>query len=359
MSSLNSRIQAFHQLGEYLRLLVDHNYQGVSDSILPFNGNDHFKSLQAQLIDYLENSNHYNAWFTQENIRFSLNEWAELLKENQLQSWLYEYQITEQKKPKTIGVVMAGNIPMVGFHDYLSILLSGNKLIAKLSSGDNKLIPLLNEMLGFIDADLAQKAQFTHDQLINFDAIIATGSNNTSRYFEYYFGKHPHIIRKNRNGVAVLTGEETDQQLSELARDVFLYFGLGCRNVSKVFVPEKYEFNKMFESFETYNYLHNHAKYYNNYEYQKAIYLVNITRHRDNGFLLLKDDLAYSSPIGVLYFEEYADLENLKKKLHGDSDQIQCIVGDTFLDFGSTQKPRLDEYADGVDTMAFLSKLSS
>lgn len=358
MSSLNSRIQAFHQLGEYLRLLCNNHFKAVDLNLLPFETNDSFAQLQDRLIEYLENSIHYNAWFTIDNVKFAISEWSKLLKSSHLRNWLDSYQIPDQMNPKTIGVVMAGNIPMVGFHDYLSVLMSGHQLLAKLSSDDNHLIPLLNEILGAIDADLAQEAQFTQNQLKNFDAIIATGSNNTARYFEYYFGKHPHIIRKNRNGVAVLTGEESDEELKELGKDIFTYFGLGCRNVSKLFVPKNYEFRKLFESLEHFKNMQDHTKYYNNYEYQKAIYLVNKTSHKDNEFALIKEDFNYASPIGVVYFEKYEDINLLKTRLDIDQEQIQCIVGFDFLSFGSTQKPNLNDYADGVDTIEFLLSLN-
>jgi len=358
MATLNSRIQSFHQLGEYLRALINNQFEIIEDSSLAFDTNKEFKILQGKLVDYIENSIYYNGWFTKENVEFALNEWAELLTEARLKEWLNSYKIPDRMESKTIGVVMAGNIPMVGFHDYLSVLLSGHQLLAKLSSDDNKLIPLLHEILGIIDTDLAQKAKFTQNQLKNFDAIIATGSNNTARYFEYYFGKHPHIIRKNRNGVAVVTGKESDKDLKELGKDIFTYFGLGCRNVSKLFVPKNYEFKKLFESLECFKDVQNHTKYFNNYEYQKAIYLVNKTSHRDNGFALFKEDYTYASPIGVVYFEEYEDLGLLKARLEMDQKQIQCVVGSEFLNFGRTQKPKLNEYADGVDTMEFLLNLN-
>lgn len=359
MPFLNSSIQSFHQLGAYLRLLLKNQFKTLDIDKIPFDVGDSFNLIQNQLVDYIENSHHYNAWFTQESIHFALKEWASLLTVSQLEEWIKPYSIDEDKNPKTIGVVMAGNIPMVGFHDYLCVLLSGHNLLAKLSSDDNKLIPILNDILLHIDEELAQKARFTNDQLSGFDAVIATGSNNTSRYFEYYFEKYPHIIRKNRNGVAVLKGEESEQELFELANDIFSYFGLGCRNVSKIFVPKNYEFRKMFECFESYNQLQNHSKYYNNYEYQKTIYLVNKTLHRDNGFALFKEDHSYASPIGVIYYEEYDDINDLKTRLEMDSGQIQCSIGKDYLNFGSSQKPKLNDYADGVDTLEFLINLSN
>jgi len=359
MASLNSRIQSFHLLGEYLRLLSQNHFVALEIDSLPFKADKDFHIIQNRLIDYLGNSIHYNGWFTRESVEFAIKEWAELLHESHLKEWLEQYQIPEIKESKTIGVVMAGNIPMVGFHDYLSVLLTGHQLLAKLSSDDNKLIPLLNEILNVIDDKLAQKAQFTQDYLKDFDAIIATGSNNTSRYFDYYFGKYPHIIRKNRNGVAVLTGEETEDDLISLGKDIFTYFGLGCRNVSKIFIPEQYEFKKMFQAFESYKTVQNHNKYFNNYEYQKAIYLVNKTIHRDNGFVLFKEDNAYASPISVVFFEEYIDFEQLQKRLEMEQDQIQCVVGKSYLNLGSTQKPRLGDYADGIDTIIFLLNLNN
>ncbi len=359
MSNISKRIQSFHLLGEYLRLLINHDFKAISKENIPFETTEAFDLVQKNLIEYLENSKHYNAWFTKENVELALKEWALLLNERDLNIWLQPYQLDKEAPLKTIGIVMAGNIPMVGFHDYLCVLISGNKLQAKLSSDDSKLIPMLHQILGTIDQSLKNNGEFRSHHLKDVDAIIATGSNNTSRYFEYYFGKYPHIIRKNRNGVAVLTGDESEADLFGLAEDFFRYYGLGCRNVSKIFVPKNYEFKPLFKALDTFKDLHNHFKYFNNYEYQKANYLVNKTMHRDNGFALFKEDTAYASPIGVIYFEEYEDRQLLSQRIERDKEHIQCIVGESYLPFGSTQKPNLKDYADGIDTLNFIQSLNS
>jgi hypothetical protein len=181
--------------------------------------------------------------------------------------------------------------------------------------------------------------------------VIATGSDNTARYFEYYFRTKPHIIRKNRSSIAVLTGNETDDQLIALGKDVFSYFGLGCRNVSKLVVPEGYDFTRPLRLWEVYHDVSNHHKYVNNYDYNKSILLINGTHHFDNGFALLTPNEALVSPISVLYYATSADLA---------SDKIQCIVGSgaNYIPFGTTQEPTLTDYADNVDTLKFLTGLS-
>lgn len=361
MLDLNNRLAAFHQLGEYLRLLIANDMMALSDDELrtwnPEVGK--MSEVQEQLLDYYKHAHHHNGWFTQGFVKMALQDWSEALTKKKLQEWLKPYQLSEQEDPKVVGIVMAGNLPLVGFHDYLSVLLSGHQLLAKLSSDDAYLLPLLNKILSIINPELAQKAQFTKDQLKNFDAVIATGSNNTARYFDYYFSKYPHIIRKNRNGIAVLNGSESLEDLSGLAKDIMSYFGLGCRSISKIFVPKGYELKPLFLALESYQHFEHHSKYYNNYEYNKAIYLVNKEMHRDNGFLLLKEESSFASPISVLHYEEYSSLEKLKKNLEFRKEEIQCIVGqdEGFYDFGEAQYPALNDYADGVDTLKFLSNL--
>jgi hypothetical protein len=260
-------------------------------------------------------------------------------------------------------LILAGNIPLVGFHDVLSVLASGHHALIKSSTQDARLIKKVLERL--IAIEPAFEGSFTFvERLENFDAVIATGSNNTSRYFEYYFGKVPHIIRKNRNSVAVLTGDETTEQLYLLGHDIFDYFGLGCRNVSKLFVPKGYDLIKFFEAIEPYNSIINHHKYNNNYDYNKSIYLVNRDTHLDNSFLLLKEDKSFTSPLAVLFFEYYEDIESLEELLKQENAHIQCIVselplntGNQVVTFGQSQHPQLWDYADGVDTMDFLTKL--
>jgi len=255
---------------------------------------------------------------------------------------------------------MAGNIPMVGFNDLLCVLISGNKFVGKLSSDDKFLLPFIAKILIAANSKFSDYIEFTEGQLKNIDAVIATGSNNSSRYFDYYFGKYPNIIRKNRNSIAVLTGNESMNDLRLLGKDVFQYFGLGCRNVSKLFVPKGYKFHTFYESIFDYKNFNKNNKYGNNYEYNRTVYLMsNHPSLLDNNFLLLKEAPAYTSPIGVLFYEFYSDIHALNERLEKEKEQIQCIVSRSpviknKIDFGEAQCPGLADYADGIDTMRFL-----
>ena len=320
----------------------------------------------SELLDLIDSAKFTNAWFTPQNTRNAIEGIAAMLNRNDLEMWLadsLQEENIETKKPQSVGLVLAGNIPLVGFHDILCVLASGKKALIKLSSQDQKLIPYILNKLIEIEPAFAQQVEYI-ERLSNFDAVIATGSNNTSRYFEYYFKHVPHIIRKNRNSVAILQGEESAEQLAELGKDIFAFFGLGCRNVSKLYVPKNYSFNYFFESIERFKDIADHHKYVNNYDYNKSIYLVNQDEHLDNGFLLLKKDLRLSSPLAVMYYEEYEDLTGLKNSLENISEQIQCIVSSyafkfstNQVDFGLSQQPKLWDYADGVNTMNFLKNL--
>ena len=314
-----------------------------------------------QLIEIANNEKHYNAWFTPESVLQAVKAIGAMLNEQDLSAWLDKY--TVQQHNKMVGLILAGNIPLVGFHDVLCVLASGNHALIKASSQDTRLIKYVLEMLTAIDSSFAAQYSFV-ERLANFDAVIATGSNNTSRYFEYYFGKVPNIIRKNRNSVALLTGNETAGQLHALGHDIFDYYGLGCRNVSKLLVPEGYNFNFFFESIEGYQPIINHHKYNNNYDYNKSIFLVNSDKHFDNGFLLLKEDERLASPLAVLYCGYYQDIATAESLLASQKDNIQCIITAAHLNvamqvvnFGAGQQPALWDYADGVDTMGFLSAL--
>ena len=257
-----------------------------------------------------------------------------------------------------MGLILAGNIPLVGFHDFLSVLISGNNVLIKTSSNDQFLLPFLAKYLIAIEPELSNKITFVEGKLENFDAVIATGSNNTARYFEYYFKDKPSIIRKNRNSVAVLNGEETKEQLMALGEDIFRYFGLGCRNVSKLFVPKGYSFNAFFEAIFEYQDIIHYEKYANNYDYNKAVFLMSNFKLLDNGFLTIKEDSSYASPISSVFYEFYENLEELQIRLESESEQIQCIVSNNLvknsIDFGQTQRPNLWDYADNVDTISFL-----
>jgi hypothetical protein len=319
-----------------------------------------FKSLNGEneFEELVVKTRAKNPWFTRENILFSFSAWAEALTNEQMNQWLQPYEALLEKNhsPNTIGVINAGNIPLVGFHDFLCVIMSGNKYLGKNSSDDPYLMPFVAEKLLQVESKLKERISFA-DKLSGFDAVIATGSNNSARYFEYYFGKYPHIIRMNRNAVAVLTGNETTDDLKNLGQDIFQYFGLGCRNVSKIFIPENYELKIFFEGIESFSSVSQHHKYMNNHDYNNAVYLLKKIPFLDNGFVLLKEDEAIPSPISVVYYEFYNDFKSLEQKLEAEKDKLQCIVGKDFIPFGRAQHPQLWDYADGVDTMSFLLML--
>ena len=305
-------------------------------------------------------SQSHNGWYTPENVYFSIQSWATALTEENLDKWLSAYNFNEVK-PKNVGLILAGNIPLVGFHDFLSVLISGNNVLIKTSSNDQFLLPFLAKYLIAVDPEFANKITFVEGKLENFDAVIATGSNNTARYFEYYFKDKPSIIRKNRNSVAVLNGDETKEQLIALGEDIFRYFGLGCRNVSKIFVPKGYSFTAFFEAIFEYQDIIHYEKYANNYDYNKAVFLMSNFKLLDNGFLTIKEDNSYASPISSVFYEYYDSVEDLQIRLQSENEQIQCIVSNNLvensIDFGQTQKPNLWDYADNVDTISFLLTL--
>lgn len=346
------RIRAFARLGSALRAIFGD--EGAAFSTAE-------KAKTEMLRKEANEAYQYNGWFTKDFVYHALLALGESLREEKLRKWMAAYTLDAEAsfQPKTVGVVMAGNVPAVGFHDFLSVLMSGHRILARLSSDDNKLLPAMAEVLLAIDPDFGDYIRFTEGQMKNFDAIIATGSNNTSRYFEYYFGKYPHVIRKNRNGVAVLTGKEPEEHLKALASDIFLYYGLGCRNVAKLFVPKDYDFQPLLKSLESWQQVNENHKYFNNYEYNKAVFLVNGRRHYDTGNSLVVEDEKFASAVSVLHYEYYSDQVALRNHLLVNSGNIQCVVSDAdFLSgvvpFGKSQSPELWDYADGVDTMAFL-----
>jgi hypothetical protein len=303
-------------------------------------------------------SQSHNGWYTAENVLFSIQSWASALTDENLKKWVSAYNLN-QIKLKNVGLILAGNIPLVGFHDFISVLISGHNVLVKTSSNDQFLLPFLAKYLIAIEPEFVKKITFTEGKLENFDAVIATGSNNTARYFEYYFKDKPSIIRKNRNSVAVLNGKETKQQLIALGEDIFRYFGLGCRNVSKLFVPKGYSFDSFFEAIFEYQDIIHYEKYANNYDYNKAVFLMSNFKLLDNGFLTLKEDTGYASPISSVFYEFYDSIEELQFRLQAENEQIQCIVSNNLIEnsisFGETQKPKLWDYADNVDTILFLS----
>ena len=316
-----------------------------------------------ELGKIINNEQQHNGWFTPENVEKAVKADGLMLNAKDLSSWLNKYDLAKSASAKKIGLILAGNIPLVGFHDVLCVLATGNHALIKASVQDARLIKYVLEKLVAIDSRFKDQFSFV-ERLENFDAVIATGSNNSSRYFEYYFGRVPHIIRKNRNSLAVLTGNETEQQLYNLGHDIFDYYGLGCRNVSKLLIPNNYDLANFFEAIEPYQPIINHHKYNNNYDYNKSIYLVNGDKHLDNGFLLLKEDERLVSPLAVLYYNYYEDLQAVERLLENESDKIQCIVStaplqvkNQVVNFGQSQQPGLADYADGIDTMDFLANL--
>ncbi|MAP54834.1 MAG: acyl-CoA reductase [Altibacter sp.] len=347
---LQQRINAFSTLGRFLGQFGEENAEMKQD--IPFNSEFFFG-----MKDRLQAAQHHNGWFTPENLRFACKSWSEALSEAHIKTWLSAYTIKDTS-PSTVAVIMAGNIPLVGFHDFLSVLISGHRFLGKLSSNDRQLLPYLASYLVAVAPEFEDMIAFSEEKLQDFDAVIATGSDNTARYFDYYFGKYPHIIRKNRNAVAMLTGDETPEQLELLANDIFRYFGLGCRNVSKIYVPEGYDFDPFFKAMYSWKDIINHTKYINNYDYNKAVYLMSGMDLLDNEFLLLKKDEGFSSPISVVFWESYTDASEVRATLAEQRDHLQCIVSIDDIPFGEGQTPRLWDYADGVDTLSFLLKLS-
>jgi Acyl-CoA reductase (LuxC) len=352
MSNKNYISTAFVELGKFIGQFANipaHKKENILYNDLFFDGYKH----QIKL------ANENNGWFTNENISFALNNWSNALTNNNITGWIDKYNFNV-KNPKNVAIIMAGNIPLVGFHDFLSVLISGHHVLVKQSSNDKHLLPFLSKYLEHVEPKLKGRITFTEDKLENFDAVIATGSDNTARYFEYYFKDKPAIIRKNRNSVAVLTGKESNEQLEALSDDIFRYYGLGCRNVSKLFVPKDYNFDTFFNAVYKWHPIIHEAKYANNYDYNKAVYLMSEFDMLENGFLMLKEDISYASPIATLFYEHYKDLDSLRTKLKSDKEKIQCVVSHGFteeeISFGETQNPQLWNYADNVDTVEFLLK---
>ncbi|MFI0490247.1 acyl-CoA reductase [Flavobacterium sp.] len=359
----NDKKRCFIELGKFLSQFSKEKNR-INPDVL-FN-----EPFFEDFVNLIQLSQSHNGWYTPENVYFSIQSWAKALTKENLNKWLsaYSFDCTsatlsinyqdDNKKGKNVGLILAGNIPLVGFHDFLSVLISGNSVLIKTSSNDQFLLPFLAKYLIAIEPELSNKITFVEGKLENFDAVIATGSNNTARYFEYYFKDKPSIIRKNRNSVAVLNGEETKEQLIALGEDIFRYFGLGCRNVSKLFVPRGYSFNAFFEAIFEYQEVIHYEKYANNYDYNKAVFLMSNFKLLDNGFLTIKEDTSYASPISSIFYEFYENLEDIKTRLESESEQIQCIVSNNLIensiDFGETQKPNLWDYADNVDTISFL-----
>lgn len=353
MDTIQNRISAFVELGKFLSQFTQKETAQKNDiqfNDLFFDGFKHQLKIAGEK----------NTWFTKENLLFATESWSKALTNENIQQWITNESLGK-KDTKQVAVIMAGNIPLVGFHDFLSVLISGHSVLVKQSSNDKNLLPFLAKYLEYVQPELKGKITFTEQKLTGFDAVIATGSNNTARYFEYYFKNKPSIIRKSRNSVAVLTGNETAQDFENLSNDVFCYFGLGCRSVSKLYVPKDYNFDPFFTGMFNKQEIINNAKYANNYDYNKAVYLMSEFDILENGFLMIKEDESYASPIASVFYEYYDNADDLKTKIKEDKEKIQCVVANNFMEgeiaFGETQNPQLWDYADGVNTLEFLSKI--
>lgn len=339
--NLTERIEAFTRLGKLLR----DSLSGIPTK------------YSSELASLIETQHNKNQWFTPENVRMAVKAIADELTEENLLRWTGMYpDLKKERIPLNVGVIMAGNIPLVGFHDFISVLITGNNIIAKTSSKDSDLIAFVCDILCDINPGFREKIKFSEDVLAGFDTIIATGSDNSARYFEYYFGKYPSIIRKNRKSTAIIDGSESDKELALLGSDIFSYFGLGCRNISKLFVPPDYDFTGMVRAWSIYSDVIKHHAYANNYDFNKAIYLVNREKFKDTGFLLLKENQGLASPVAVLYYEYYNSLDEAEKAVENLKEKMQCICGRNHIPFGKAQAPHLWDYADGIDTLEFLLK---
>ena len=341
-------IQAFHQLGKLMCLHgTKEKWPGFSCGVTQ----EEFEAVELAI----ERQQHHNGWFTENTVRKSILNQGKWLTVEQLSTWTSGYSFTIQ--PKVIAVIMAGNIPLVGFHDFICVLLSGNKIQCKLSSEDNKLLPLLSNYLFHFLPELKERISFSDRNLKGFDAVIATGSNNSLISFERYFSKYPHLFRHNRTSIAVLDGTETKDELCALGEDVLDYFGRGCRNVSHLFVPEGFDLNRFFEAIVDLGEVVNNKKYGNNYDYNKTIHLLNLEKFLDNNFLLLKQSESLFSPLAMLYYQIYSDIKTVENFIENHKDELQCIVGHNYIPFGKAQCPSLNDYADNIDTMKWLNEL--
>lgn len=332
-----SRINALIKLGRYLQ-----EYQ--------------FEKIGYEDLDHaLQQASASNGWFTKEAMQLALKSWGATLSQENIAQWIANYTLQIPINRKKIGLVLAGNIPLVGFHDLICVWISGHNAQIKKSSKDNVLLPFIARQLEVFGE--SNCFDFRDTPLGHVDAVIATGSNNAARYFEYYFSKVPTIIRKNRNGLAVLTGKESKEELEFLGKDILQYYGLGCRNVSKILLPKGYDLNLIFGGLYPWASVIDNIKYAHNYDYNKAVFLMSEFDFLENGFFLLKQDSAIAAPIATAYYEYYENEQAVQTYLNQHKNEIQCVVGKKNIPFGNAQEPKLWEYADQVDTLAFLQSL--
>ena len=343
-----NEIQGFVQLGKLMTALGNkETWSGFSIGSTEIEYQKLQEIINKQFV--------LNGWFSKENVLQSLSSLGNQLSKENLTTWLNDYTYTST--PQRIGIIMAGNIPLVGFHDFLCVLLSGNNVVAKLSSDDNTLLPALSELLIQYAPSLKNRITFSFGKLGEIDAIIATGSDNSTKYFEQYFGHYPHLFRKNRTSIAVITGNELKEELTALGKDIFSYYGLGCRNVSHLLIPKDFNLNRFFEAIVDYHPIVNHHKYANNYDYNKAVYLMNLMELLDNNFVLLRESEELFSPLSMVHYQYYETQKTIDNFLEFQKENIQAIVGHNYIPFGEAQSPKLNDYADGVDVMKWLNNI--
>ena len=343
-----NEIQGFVQLGKLMTALGnEETWSGFSIGSTEIEYQKLQEIINKQFV--------LNGWFSKENVMQSLSSLGNQLSKENLTTWLNDYTYTST--PQRIGIIMAGNIPLVGFHDFLCVLLSGNNVVAKLSSDDNTLLPALSELLIQYAPSLKNRITFSFGKLGEIDAIIATGSDNSTKYFEQYFGHYPHLFRKNRTSIAVITGNESKEELTALGKDIFSYYGLGCRNVSHLLIPKDFNLNRFFEAIVDYHPIVNHHKYANNYDYNKAVYLMNLMELLDNNFVLLRESEELFSPLSMVHYQYYETQKTIDNFLEFQKENIQAIVGHNYIPFGEAQSPKLNDYADGVDVMKWLNNI--
>lgn len=345
--NLNNRITLFVKLGRFFSDYINNNLES-------FERNKFDKAINESIL--------HNSFFSKKNILKSLLSWSNVLTKKSIDNFLSNYLIKIKKREKKVAIIMAGNIPLVGFHDFFCVILSGNFAIIKLSSKDSHLFKFILRFLVKENPDFSTKFDVVENKLQIFDAVIATGNNISANQFELYFKKYPKIIRRNRHSIAILNGNETKKEIELLANDIFYYYGLGCRNVSKIFIPNNYNLDILFKSFVLWNEVINKNSYANNYNYYRAIYLLNKEVFFDNGFVLLKESEKIGSPVGTIYFEYYKSDNQIKEMIKKNNEKIQCIVSNNnypkTIKFGETQMPNLNDFADDIDTFNFLLKLN-
>jgi hypothetical protein len=338
---LNQRIHAFIKVGEF----INNHYEGGKGRA--------DENLHMALTELTKAAHIYNGWFTEEFTGIAFRNIASMLTRESLET-LAKIIPPENKKPKVIALICAGNIPMVCFHDVLCVLLTGNTALIKMSSDDKVLLPFFLKLLTHYEPRFDDRIRLSDGKITGFDAVIATGSNNSADHFKQYFSKYPHIIRRNRSSLAVLTGKESKQELEELGKDIFYYFGLGCRNVSKLLVPKDYKFDQLFEAMFGFAYVMNNNKYANNYEYNRTIYLMGKEDFLDNNFIILKPDNQIHAPISVVYYQRYESEKEIEDYLLDNAKEIQCVVGYDHVPFGNSQCPVITDFADDINTVEFL-----